>query len=100
MNESVRRAIRLMELICSEGFRPKAFAELHSQSGIPGPTAWRLLKTLEAEGWAKCNGDSVAAQWSAGDALLRFAHAHRRGALQRVHAIESDYQRISGEELR
>lgn len=100
LNQSVTKASRILDALCEGGFRAKSLGELFEATGIGTTTAWRLLRTLEADGWVEATGDGRSSRWRVGRKFLEVAFAYRRQALGQVQNIETEYRQISGEELR
>lgn len=100
-NQSVIKAMVLLEVLSKGDFQGMPLNQVARAADIPNVTAWRLLKTLESQGWAKelqMPGTKTKA-WKAGEKLLDVAHAHEHQAMKQVHTIRENFFRISGKEL-
>lgn len=93
----IERTIQVVMSMATPDLAPKSRDEIAQQAGLPGSTTWRILKSLEKQGWAVQNPTEHT--WFLGKPLIQLAHAHRQYALSQLDAIKEDYQSASGEAL-
>ncbi len=101
-NRSVLRATSILECLFSDDFSGKTLDDVIAATDIPWTTVWRILKTLESQGWVTettIQGGKKT-RWKTSRKILEIAHAYKRYALNKAHAIELEYLNIAGEELR
>lgn len=99
--QSAARLLQVFECLCEDGFVGKTALELCAQTGIPMPTVWRVLKTLESYGWVVEVSVSGSKQvlWKVSTKMASIAHAYEQHALTRIQGVKSEFQQVTGKEL-
>lgn len=97
MSRSAEQFVRVVTAMSHPDFSPKSMAEIAKQAGLAETTTWRILKSLEKQGWTTHNPKDHA--WILGSPIIKLAHAHRRYMLNKMNSIQSDYESIAGESL-
>lgn len=101
-NQSTHKTAMILEVLYQDDFSGKSLDDVIEATDITWTTAWRILKTLKADGWVietTISGQKKTI-WKISQKILEIAHAYKRHSLKKVHAIESEYLHIAGEELR
>ncbi|MCU7846688.1 MAG: helix-turn-helix domain-containing protein [Candidatus Thiodiazotropha sp. (ex Lucinoma kastoroae)] len=93
----IERAIQVIMSMATPDLAPKNRNEIAKNAGLPGSTTWRILKSLEKQGWAVHN--PIEHTWFLGKPLIQLAHAHRQYAISQLDSIKEDYRSVSGEAL-
>ena len=74
--EVLDKAISIIEGIASREYEPMSLAEITEKSGLDKTGIYRILKTLEARGWAEQTEDKF---WRLTPRFIRFAEDYRLG---------------------
>ena len=101
LNLSVLRATRIMEALYEDGFEGKNLKEISRTTDIPLTTAWRLLKTLESEGWVieMPVVGSKQGRWKVSTKLAAIADAYEQHALAQIQGVKWEFKQVTGREL-
>ncbi|MCB1872010.1 MAG: helix-turn-helix domain-containing protein [Gammaproteobacteria bacterium] len=93
----IQRTIQVINSMAHSDLTPKRREEIAQQADLPETTTWRILKSLEKQGWAVRNPKDHT--WTLGSPLIKLAHAYRRYTLNQMSSIQSDYESVAGESL-
>ena len=74
--EVLVKAITIIEGMASREYEPMSLAEITEKSGLDKTGIYRILKTLEARGWAEQTEDK---SWRLTPRFIRFAEDYRLG---------------------
>ena len=93
--QSLDRALRILAIV-AEG-SGLSLSEIANRSGVPAPTAYRMLTTLEAHGMVEF--DKTGQLWSIGVETYRMGAAFLRGRklIDRARAVMQDLMEKTGE---
>jgi DNA-binding IclR family transcriptional regulator len=99
--QSAQKAMRIFECLADGDFAGKTVLEICGDMRASQTTVWRLLKTMEAEGWVvelprPGRKDGL---WKISSKLSKVAHAYERHALAQMHQIEREFIEVTGREL-
>lgn len=100
-NQSVAKALRLFETLFEDGFEGRSLKEVRQATGIPASTAWRLLKTLEVQGWVvevPMPGQQES-RWRVSAKLASIADAYQQHMIARAHGIKQEFFNVTGRSL-
>ena len=100
-NRSVIRATDILEYLFANDFSAKTLSEIDEHTNVPATSSWRILKSLEAQGWViekKISGKKNS-QWEISRKIVGIAHAFERQALNKVHSIKNEFRDITGRDL-
>lgn len=97
LNTSGSRLLQVFECLYADDFAPKSTLAIVERTEIPMTSVWRLLKTLEARGWALETSDKT---WKVSNKLLEIAEAYELDALRRVQTIRDEFRSVTGKELK
>ncbi len=93
----IERTIQVINSMAHPDLTPKRREEIAQQADLPETTTWRILKSLEKQGWAIHSSKNHT--WILGGPLIKLAHAHRRYMLNQMDSIQNDYESVAGESL-
>lgn len=96
-NNSVSRLLQVFECLYADDFSPKSALDIVERTDIPMTSVWRILKTLETQGWAVNTSQKT---WKVSDKMLGIAEAYELHAIRRVQAIRDEYRSVTGKELK
>jgi DNA-binding IclR family transcriptional regulator len=99
---SPNRIVSTMNAVMEIGFDGCSIDDIARHTGITYHSARRALEALEASGWVMDYRQKSSNQklWAPGDRWIEFAIQYKRHQLDRIHDIESEYARVTGEMLR
>jgi DNA-binding IclR family transcriptional regulator len=100
-NSSVTKGLTIFECLFKDDFKGMSLREISNDTGIPSTTAWRMLKTLESQGWVVEMPvlGSKQGHWRVSTKLAEISQAYKRYSLERVNSIKKEYTRVTGEEM-
>lgn len=96
------RVLDVMGSVIKHGAEGCSIEDIAHDLGIKYHPVRRALGALEAAGWVMAYRNKGSKQniWMPGEQLVQLAFQYKRDRLRRIHEIESEYARVTGEMLR
>lgn len=101
LNSSVIKAMKIMNFLMQDDFKGKSLNEIYKGLNFSCSTCFRILKSLESEGWVVGRNISGGKEiiWCLGKVSINTAFQYKRHSLNEAQQLKSDYLNITGEEL-
>jgi DNA-binding IclR family transcriptional regulator len=98
---SPNRVVGTINAVMEIGFDGCSVSEIAKHAGITYHSARRALEALEASGWVEGlkQAGSNERLWRPGEKVLVIPFAYRRHCLSKIHTIENQYTKLTGERL-
>ncbi|MCK7553042.1 hypothetical protein [Marinobacter goseongensis] len=99
---SPNRVVGTINAVVEIGFDGCSIDAIAKHAGITYHSARRALEALEESGWVMEYRRKGSNQklWAPGERWVELAIQYKRHQLARIHKIESEYARVTGEVLR